>query len=170
MRHTLLEHDERTGWALVYTCPEAVQRYCVCYRYDKQAGDWAQGHYTDDLLDAVEMYRAETGRPIGATAIRSILADAERALRPLVRRAFEPNEGVYRLDDMGSYVSEADFESYWDGKPEWRRKAWMLADNGTFTEAEVAEMSVGQIEEAYDDPSIEPEIAFYTIADEDGLC
>lgn len=41
MRHTLLEHDERTGWALVYTCPEAVQRYCVCYRYDKQAGDWA---------------------------------------------------------------------------------------------------------------------------------
>ena len=32
------------------------------------------------------------------------------------------------------------------------------------------EMSVGQIEEAYDDPSIEPEIAFYTIADEDGLC
>ena len=89
MRHTLLEHDERTGWALVYTCPEAVQRYCVCYRYDKQAGDWAQGHYTDDLLDAVEMYRAETGRPIGATAIRSILADAERALRPLVRRAFD---------------------------------------------------------------------------------
>ena len=84
MRHTLLEHDERTGWALVYTCPEAVQRYCVCYRYDKQAGDWAQGHYTDDLLDAVEMYRAEIGRPIGATAIRSILADAERALRPLV--------------------------------------------------------------------------------------
>ena len=170
MRHTLLEHDERTGWALVYTCPEAVQRYCVCYRYDKQTGDWAQGHYTDDLLDAVEMYRVETGRPIGATAIRSILADAERALRPLVRRAFEPNEGVYRLDDMGSYVSEADFESYWDGKPEWRRKAWMLADNGAYTEADVAEMSVGQIEKAYDDPCFEPEYAFYTIADEDGYC
>ena len=84
--------------------------------------------------------------------------------------AFEPNEGVYRLDDMGSYVSEADFESYWDGKPEWRRKAWMLADNGAYTEADVAAMSVGQIEKAYDDPCFEPEYAFYTTADEDGYC
>lgn len=46
----------------------------------------------------------------------------------------------------------------------------MLADNGAYTEADVAAMNVGQIEEAYDDPSFEPEYAFYTVADEDGYC
>ncbi len=175
MNHTLLEFDEKSGWALVYTNPKAVMRYCVCYAYDEQSGTWGQGHYTDDISDAVQEYLAQTkavqaGDAVGYDAVASILADADKALRPLVRGEFEPNEGIYRLNDMGEYVSEDDFESYWEGKPDWHRMAWMLADNGRFTVRDVASMSVEQIGRAYEDPSFEPEIAFYTTADEDGFC
>ena len=45
----------------------------------------------------------------------------------------------------------------------------MLADNGQYSGGEVASMSVREIERAFDDPSFEPEIAFYTEADEFGL-
>lgn len=44
----------------------------------------------------------------------------------------------------------------------------MLADNGRWSAAEVAAMSPEEIEAAYGDPAFEPEVAFYTEADEKG--
>ena len=78
-------------------------------------------------------------------------------------------EGVYRINDMGEYIAEEDWENVWADRPSWWPKAWMLADNGQFTSDEVSHMSVEGIEAAYADPAFEPEYAFYTEADEEGL-
>lgn len=104
---------------------------------------------------------------IGTAAMQQILAVTDE-LRACVRDEFEPYEGVYRLNDMGEYIAEEDWENVWAGYPAWWPKAWMLADNGQFTSAQVSAMSVEQIEAAYADPAFEPEYAFYTEADEEG--
>lgn len=105
--------------------------------------------------------------PIGRDTMDGILA-VTGELRARVRRAFEPFEGVYRIDDLGEYVSEDDWREVWGGRPAWHEKAWMLADNGRLSAAEVAAMSPEEIEAAYGDPAFEPEVAFYTEADEKG--
>ena len=111
---------------------------------------------------------AEKGAAIGRGALDEILSSS-CGLERLVADNFEPHEGVYRINDRGDYVSEEDFDRFWSGRPSWHLKAWMLADNGQYSGGEVASMSVREIERAFDDPSFEPEIAFYTEADEFGL-
>lgn len=105
---------------------------------------------------------------IGTATMDQIIAVTDE-LRSCVRDQFEPYEGVYRLNDMGEYVSEEDWENVWADRPSWWPHAWMLADNGQYTSAQVSAMSVEQIEAAYDDPAFEPEYAFYTDAGEDGM-
>ena len=102
-----------------------------------------------------------TKQPIGAEKMAEVnRADGE--LRKLVREEFEPYAGVYRINDFGDYVAEADFDDFWASRPAWHRMAWMLADNGQYSSEDVADMSVAEIESAYDDPDFEPEFAFYT--------
>lgn len=105
---------------------------------------------------------------IGTAIMDQILAVTDE-LRACVRDKFEPYEGVYRLNDMGEYVSEEDWLNTWAAYPLWWLHAWMLADNGQYTSAQVSAMSVEEIEAAYGDPAFEPEYAFYTEADEEGL-
>lgn len=62
---------------------------------------------------------------------------------------------------MGEYVSEEDWERVWAVRPSWWPKAWMLADNGQFSDE--------QIEALFDSPAFEPEYAYYTDAGEDGM-
>ena len=107
------------------------------------------------------------GNAIGSEAIDRIL-DVTDELRACVRDEFEPFEGVYRINDFGEYVSEDDWREVWGGRPAWHEKTWMLADNGRWSAAEVAAMSPEEIEAAYDDPAFEPEVTFYTEADEKG--
>lgn len=104
---------------------------------------------------------------IGTAVMQQILAVTDE-LRACVRDEFEPYEGVYRLNDMGEYVSEEDWENVWADRPSWWPHAWMLADNGQYTSDEVSRMSVEEIEAAYADPAFEPEFAYYTEVDEEG--
>lgn len=90
-------------------------------------------------------------------------------LRAHVRRRFEPFEGVYRINDFAEYVSEADWDTVWAQHPAWWCKAWMLADNGQYDIFDVAAMNIDEIERAYDDRAFEPEFAYYTEVNEDGL-
>ena len=108
------------------------------------------------------------GNAIGSETMGRIL-DVTDELRACVRDEFEPYEGVYRLNDMGEYVSEEDWLNVWAAHPGWWPHAWMLADNGQHTSDEVSRMSVEEIEAAYNDPGFYPEFAFYTEAGEDGL-
>ena len=105
---------------------------------------------------------------VGTGAMGQILAVTDE-LRACVRERFEPFEGVYRINGMGEYVSEEDWESVWTGYPAWWPEAWLLADNGQFTDNEVSRMSVEEIEAACKDPEFYPEHAFYTEVDENGL-
>lgn len=105
---------------------------------------------------------------IGTATMDQILAVTDK-LRACVRDEFEPYEGVYRLNDMGEYVSEEDWLNVWADRPSWWPHAWMLADNGQHTSDEVSRMSVEEIEAAYADPAFEPEYAYYTETDEEGL-
>lgn len=105
---------------------------------------------------------------IGTATMDQILAVTDE-LRACVRDKFEPYEGVYRLNDMGEYVAEEDWENVWADRPDWWPHAWLLADNGQYTSDEVSRMSVEEIETAYNDPGFYPEYAFYTEADEEGL-
>ena len=107
------------------------------------------------------------GAAVGPEAVDEILASS-RGLEALVADSFAPNEGVYRIDDFGDYVAESDFDRFWAGRPAWHRMAWMLADNGQYSSSDVASMSIGEIEAAFDDPGFEPEYVFYTEADELG--
>ena len=108
------------------------------------------------------------GNAIGSEAMGRIL-DVTDELRACVRDEFEPFEGVYRLNDMGEYVSEGDWERVWAGRPSWWPHAWMLADNGQFSAEQVGRLSVEQIEALFESPAFEPEFAYYTDAGEDGM-
>lgn len=108
------------------------------------------------------------GNAIGSEAMDRVL-DVTDELRACVRDEFEPFEGVYRLNDMGEYVAEEDWENVWAGYPAWWPKAWMLADNGQFTADMVGRLSVEQIEALFESPAFEPEFAYYTDAGEDGM-
>ena len=101
---------------------------------------------------------------IGTTAMQRILAVTDE-LRACVRDQFAPYEGVYRINDFGEYISEEDWLNTWAAYPLWWSHAWMLADNGQYTSAQVSAMSVEEIEAAYADPGFEPEYAFYTEVD-----
>lgn len=105
---------------------------------------------------------------VGADAMEQILAVTDE-LRACVRERLEPFEGVYRINDMGEYVSEEDWESAWAGHPTWWPEAWLLADNGQFTANEVSRMSVEEIEVACKGPGFYQEHAFYTETDEGGM-
>lgn len=105
---------------------------------------------------------------IGTATMDQILAVTDE-LRSCVRDEFEPYEGVYRINDFGEYVSEEDWLNTWAAYPLWWPHAWMLADNEQYTSAQVSAMSVEQIEAAFNDPAFEPEYAYYTEADEEGL-
>ena len=54
------------------------------------------------------------GNAIGSEAMGRVL-DVTDELRACVRDEFEPYEGVYRLNDMGEYVSEEDWLNVWAG-------------------------------------------------------
>lgn len=108
------------------------------------------------------------GEPIGKRAMDQIL-DVTVELKARIKPSFEPYEGVYRLNDLGEYVSEGDWGRVWAGRPAWWPKAWMLADNGQFTADMVGRLSVEQIEQLFDSPAFEPEYAYYTDAGEDGM-
>lgn len=97
------------------------------------------------------------------------ILDVTDELQACVHEKFEPYEGVFRLNESGEYVSENDWLDVWEGRSTWWHKAWMLADNGQYTASAVAAMSVAEIERAYDDPCFEPEYAFYTEVDGNGL-
>lgn len=105
---------------------------------------------------------------IGVDVMEQILAVTDE-LRACVRESFEPLSGVYRINDVGEYVSKEDWESVWSSYPPWWSHAWMLADNGQYTSDEVSRMSIEEIEAACKDPGFYPEYAFYTDADEDGM-
>lgn len=109
-------------------------------------------------------------KPIGKNVLQEILDKPYEAFKNVQRFDFEPYEGIYRLGDCWGYVSESEFETYWEQFPEWHRKAWMLADNGQYDFDDVANMTISEINDAYDDPNFYPEYAFYTTANEDGTC
>lgn len=106
--------------------------------------------------------------PLGTDGMDAVFWRAE-LLQDYVKDQFEPHQGVYRINDFGEYVSEDAWHRVWGTVPAWAEKAWMLADNGQYTRAEVAAMTLDEIEAAYDDPDFEPKYAFYTEADESGL-
>lgn len=64
-----------------------------------------------------------------------------------------PIGGCYRINDFGDYVTEDDWDEVWDGHP-LEEKAWMLADNGRYSTADVARMTPAEIEAAYDEGDI----------------
>ena len=103
-------------------------------------------------------------KPIGKNVLRGILDKPYEAFKDVQRFDFEPYEGIYRLGDCWGYVSESEFETYWEQYPEWHRKAWMLADNGQYNFNDVAGMTISEINDAYDDQDFCPEYAFYTTA------
>ena len=105
--------------------------------------------------------------PIGHNLMDAVLAVTDE-LMPCVREDFEPNEGVYRINDRGDYVSEKDWKTVWADHPAWWQDAWLLADNGQYTSEDVSRMSVHEIERAVASPDVYPEYAFYTETDEAG--
>lgn len=106
--------------------------------------------------------------PIGKRAMDAIL-DVTVELKARIKPSFEPYEGVYRLNDLAEYVSEGDWDEIWSRYPGWWPHAWMLADNGQFTAEQVSRLTVEEIEVLFNSAAFEPEFAYYTEADGDGM-
>lgn len=106
--------------------------------------------------------------PVGEDVMRRILARTDE-LRACAREHFQPDEGVYRIADSGTYVSEEDWENVWADGPTWWQAAWLLADNGQYTAEDVARMTIADVEDVCQDPNTTFDVAFYTQADEHGL-
>ncbi len=107
------------------------------------------------------------GEAIGEDVMLAINEVADK-LWSMTKDKFEPYEGVYRICDADFYVTEDDFDAVWNECPSWWRMAWMLSDNGQYSEFDVAAMTVEDIIARYSDPDFEPEFAFYTEASETG--
>ena len=105
---------------------------------------------------------------IGKQTMDAIIAVTDE-LHGYVRNSFAPCEGIYRINDFGEYISEEDWESAWADHPAWWPKAWMLADNGQFTADQVSRLTVKEIEVLFNSAAFEPEFAYYTEADGDGM-
>ncbi len=61
----LLDHDERTGAALVMHPNDRVAPFVVCQGYDAETGSWASGSYVATLAEAQAKYDAGRGRGQG---------------------------------------------------------------------------------------------------------
>ena len=103
---------------------------------------------------------------IGTDTMNAINKAAQE-LNGYGQEKFEPYEGVYRIND-GDYVSEKNWKKVWNQYPSWWSDAWMLAGNGTYSETDVTDMSIREINEAMEDADFE--VVFYTEADENGDC
>lgn len=104
---------------------------------------------------------------IGKQQMDVILGVTDK-LAELVKDRFESGEGIYRINDFGDYISEADWETVWADYPSWRMRAWLLADNGQYTSDEVSAMSALEVMGLFDRDDFFPEYAYYTEADETG--
>ena len=70
---------------------------------------------------------------------------------------------VYRINDGGDYVSEEDWDAFWEKHSPWHEEVWMLVDNGDFTHDDVAGMTLGHALYEYNhDNDLYFENAFYT--------
>lgn len=76
-----------------------------------------------------------------------------------------PVGGCYRIDDLGNYVTEADWDTVWAGH-ELEKQAWMLSDNGQYSRDQVAAMTPAEIKNTYASEDFRPDIAYYTEKDE----
>ena len=56
IEHTLLEYDEKTRAALVFTHIGDPTPYVACYQYDLEDREWRQGYYRSDVVDAKREY------------------------------------------------------------------------------------------------------------------
>ncbi|MDY2776968.1 MAG: hypothetical protein SOU51_01130 [Collinsella sp.] len=90
VRHTLLEHDARSGRALIKREGDQVSEYVVAREYDRATGIWSSGSYHSNAAAAASEYyggtylgpeaerdsptparaRAATEGPVGTTALR----------------------------------------------------------------------------------------------------
>ena len=104
---------------------------------------------------------------IGIRTMDAILAVTDE-LAACVAEDFGSNEGVYRINDRGDYVTAENWESVWANHPSWWPDAWLLADNGQYSVDDVAAMTVHEIERAVASPDFYPEYAYYTETDEEG--
>lgn len=76
-----------------------------------------------------------------------------------------PVGGCYRIDDLGNYVTEADWDNVWAGH-ELEKQAWMLSGNGQYSRDQVTAMTPAEIKASYESEDFHPDIVYYTEKDE----
>ena len=104
--------------------------------------------------------------PIGAAVLERIDREVD-ALRAQTG-PLGPYIDAMRLGDEG-YVTIEAWDAFWAGHPAWEQAAWMLADNGQYSAADVMSMTPTQALERYQSPDFYPEYAYFTDTGEDGV-
>ena len=104
--------------------------------------------------------------PIGATVLERIDREVD-SLRAQCG-PLGPYVDAMRLGDEG-YVTIEAWNAFWRDRPDWEQAAWMLADNGQYSAADVESMTPAQALERYQSPDFEPEYAYFTDTGEDGV-
>ena len=106
-KKVLLEHDEKSGYALVLRRLEKRNEYVVAYGYNAADGDWSQGHYHDSIESAVVDYnRCIDGVSIEIApadcfcAVRWCDEDVESFLLDRYGAEYATKENVARCKDM----------------------------------------------------------------------
>ena len=94
------------------------------------------------------------------------------AVTDLLRAAsgpIPPYTDCYRLNDMAEYVTADAWERIWSAYPDWYPKVWMITDNGDYDEDDVAAMTLAEALDAFDDPDLTLEYAYFTDSGEEGI-
>ncbi len=79
-----------------------------------------------------------------------------------------PAGGCYRLNEWGDYVTEDKWDRIWQDR-DLERKAWMGVTNEWFGPEDLPNMTPHEIEAAYDDDDLSPDVSFYTEKHEDDI-
>lgn len=125
-----------------------------------------------DLMDRSASFLwhgAEEGRALLfqesaiGTEVLGKIGQAGLELTQHIADDFPEGSPVYRIDDYGDYVAEADWNAVWEKHSPWFEEVWMLIDNGDYTQDDVAKMPLGYaLQEFNHNEDLVFENAFFT--------
>lgn len=106
--------------------------------------------------------------PSNGKELESSFEQIYTKLKSQIKEVFSPSEGIYRINDCGDYVSEEDFEFVFSTYSLWIKYAYLLVVNNFFSLEEICQKSLEEIEKFLNSESFNPDICYYTEAEEDG--
>lgn len=121
-------------------------------------------HHAPNELPSISAH----DQPVGDRFTQSMYGIAEELFDHKQDWDDLPVGGCYRLNEWGDYVTEDEWDRTWQDH-DLERKAWMGVTNEWFDPEDLPNMTPREIEAAYDDDDLSPDVSFCTEKYEDDM-